>query len=79
MLGRHIVLLIAICLSDGDIKPIVVIVCPLEPAVPGGCGGSKPVYAEATGSQPGRPFAPGQLHLSCRSVAEGKMIRVMME
>ena len=31
------------------------------------------------GSQPGRQFAPGQLCLSLRSVAEGKMMRVMME
>ena len=31
------------------------------------------------GSQPGRPFAPGQLRLSHRSVAEGKMMKVMME
>ena len=32
------------------------------------------VQAKAIGSQPGRPFSPGQSRLSCRSVAEGKMM-----
>ena len=31
------------------------------------------------GSQPGRPHALGQLRLSRQPVAEGKMMRVMME
>ena len=52
------------------------VVCPVEPAVPGACSGSHAVYAEATSSQPGRPFAPSQL---CLSVTEGKMIREIME
>ena len=52
----------------------------LKCCLPGrACDGSQPVQAEATGSQPGRPFAPGQLRLSRRSVAEGKMMRVIME
>ena len=37
-------------------------------------GGSQPVKAEATGSQPIRLFAPGKLRPSRRSVAEGMMI-----
>ena len=53
------------------------VVCPVESAVPWGCGGSQPVYADATGSQPGRPFAPVKLRLSRRSVAEGKMMSVI--
>ena len=53
--------------------------CPVGPATPGGCGGYKPVQAEARGPQPGWPFAPGQLRLSRRSVAERTMIRVKMK
>ena len=37
------------------------------------------IQAKAPGSQPGRPFAPGQLCLSHRSVAEGKMMSVIMQ
>ena len=51
--------------------PVLTIAC----CVPGrACGGSNLFRPKS-----GRPFAPDQLRLSRRSVAEGKMMRVVME
>ena len=52
-------------------------VSPVESTAPGGCGDSNRFRPKPPGSQPGRPFAPGQLRLSRCSVTEGKMKRVM--